>query len=67
MGTVYYSHFLPLRPLNDTLISDARITVIIERLIDNHGQIIMETDVEVTIFGTQLGSADDAIIASYHA
>ena len=40
---------------------------VIERSIDKHGQILMETDVEVNTFWTNLGWSDDEIIASYHA
>ena len=40
---------------------------VIERSIDKHGQILMETDVEVNTFWTNLGWTDDEIIASYHA
>lgn len=40
---------------------------VIERSIDKHGQFLMETDVEVNTFWTNLGWSDDEIIASYHA
>ena len=40
---------------------------VIERSVDKHGQILMETDVEVNTFWTNLGWSDDEIIASYHA
>ena len=40
---------------------------VIERSIDKHGQILMETDVEVNTFWTNLGWSDDEIIASHHA
>lgn len=40
---------------------------VIERSIDKRGQILMETDVEVNTFWTNLGWTDDEIIASYHA
>ena len=40
---------------------------VIERSIDKHGQILIETDVEVNTFWTNLGWTDDEIIASYHA
>ena len=40
---------------------------VIERNIDKHGQILMETDIEVNTFWTNLGWTDDEIIASYHA
>ena len=40
---------------------------VIERSIDKHGQNLMETDVEVNTFWTNLGWTDDEIIASYHA
>ena len=40
---------------------------VIERSIDKHGQNLMETNVEVNTFWTNLGWTDDEIIASYHA
>ena len=40
---------------------------IIERTIDKHGQILMESEIEVNTFWTNLGWTDDEIIASYHA
>ena len=40
---------------------------VIERNIDKHGQILVETDIEVNTFWTNLGWTDDEIIASYHA
>lgn len=40
---------------------------VIERSIDKRGQILMETDIEVNTFWTNLGWTDDEIIASYHA
>ncbi len=40
---------------------------VIERSIDKHGQILMETDIDVNTFWTNLGWTDDEIIASYHA
>ncbi len=40
---------------------------VIERSIDKHGQFLMETDIEVNTFWTNLGWTDDQIIESYHA
>ena len=40
---------------------------VIERSIDKHGQILMETDIEVNTWWTNLGWTDDQIIESYHA
>ncbi len=40
---------------------------VIERSINKHGQILMEPDIEVNTFWTNLGWTDDEIIASYHA
>lgn len=40
---------------------------VIERSIDKRGQILMETDLEVNTWWTNLGWTDDQIIESYHA
>ena len=40
---------------------------IIERTTDKRGQILLETDVEVNTWWTNLGWTDDQIIESYHA
>lgn len=40
---------------------------VIERSIDKRGQILMETDIEVNTWWTNLGWTDDQIIESYHA
>jgi hypothetical protein len=40
---------------------------IIERTTDKSGQILLETDVEVNTWWTNLGWTDDQIIESYHA
>jgi len=40
---------------------------VIERSIDKRGQILMETDIEVNTFWTNLGWTDDEVIESYHA
>lgn len=39
---------------------------VIERTTDKHGQILLETDVEVNTWWTNLGWTDDQIIESYH-
>ena len=40
---------------------------IIERSMDKHGQILMESDIEVNTWWTNLGWTDDEVIQSYHA
>lgn len=40
---------------------------IIERTIDKYGQILLQPDIEVNTWWTNLGWTDDAVIASYHA
>ena len=40
---------------------------VIERSIDKYGQILMETDIEVNTWWTNLGWTDNQIIESYHA
>lgn len=40
---------------------------VIERTIDKHGQYLMEADIEVNTWWTNLGWTDDQVIESYHA
>lgn len=40
---------------------------IIERTIDKHGQILLQADIEVNTWWTNLGWTDDEIITSYHS
>lgn len=62
------------RDVSYTTVSGERKTVclrigyeIIERTIDKYGQILLQPDIEVNTWWTNLGWTDDEVIVSYHA